>query len=140
MVSKRNVEVTYADTDMMGVVYHANYIVWFELGRNKFLRDAGFSMQECIDRGVIFPIVSVNVQYKSPTKYSDEVEVHTKVAKITKVSTTYIHEVYASGVLSVVGEVVIACVDDKTFKPVNLKKRYPELYQKYSEELVYEEN
>ncbi len=138
MISKRKVEVTYADTDMMGIVYHTNYIVWFELGRSKFLKDAGFSIQECIDRKVVFPIISVNVKYKVPTKYVDDVEIHTKVKKISKVSTTYIHEIYASGVLSVVGEVVIACVDSDSFKPVNLAKRYPELYKKYSEELVYE--
>ncbi|MFV0424787.1 MAG: acyl-CoA thioesterase [Bacilli bacterium] len=138
MISKRKIEVTYADTDMMGIVYHANYIVWFELGRSKFLKDAGFSIQECIDRKVVFPIISVNVKYKAPTRYSDDVEVHTKVKKISKVSTTYIHEIYASGILSVVGEVVIACVDSDSFKPVNLEKRYPELYKKYSEELVYE--
>ncbi len=140
MVSKRSVEVTYSDTDMMGVVYHANYIVWFELGRSKFLKDAGFSMQECIDRDLIFPITSVNIVYKSPTKYEDDVEIHTKVKKISKVSTTYIHEVYASGKLSVVGEVKLAAVDAKTFKPINLGKRFPELFRKYSEELVYEEN
>lgn len=140
MISKRNIEVTYADTDMMGIVYHANYIVWFELGRSQFLKDAGFSMNECIERGVIFPIASVNIKYKSPTKYNDDVVVVTKVAKISKVSTTYVHEVYASGVLSVVGEVVVACVDSKTFKPTNLAKKYPELYKKYNEELVYEEN
>lgn len=140
MISKRNVEVTYADTDMMGIVYHGNYIVWFELGRSQFLKDAGFTMQECIDRGVMFPIVNVSVSYKTPTKYNDEVEVITKISKMSKISTTYVHEVYASGVLSVVGEVVVACVDSKTFKPTNLAKRYPELYTKYSEELVYEKN
>lgn len=138
MISKRKIEVTYADTDMMGVVYHANYIVWFELARSQFLKDAGFSMQECFDRNVMFPIINLNVTYKSPSKYGDDIEVRTRVKKITKVSTIYIHEVYANDVLSVVGEVQIACVDSDTFKPTNLKKVFPELYKKYSEELVYE--
>ncbi len=138
MISKRNIEVTYADTDMMGIVYHANYIVWFELGRSQFLKDAGFTMQECIDRKLIFPIISVNIKYKSPTKYGDDVVVETRVKKMSKVSTTYIHEVYASGVLSVVCELQIACVDSDTFKPVNLKKRFPELFNRYSEAIINE--
>ncbi len=136
MVSIKQVEVTYADTDAMGVVYHANYIVWFELGRSKFFNDAGFSLKECMDKGLIFPVVSVKIDYFTPTKYLDDVEVHTSVKNVSKVATTYLHKVYANGVLSVIGEVKLAHVDADSFKPVNLKKRFEEVYMKYTEEFV----
>ncbi|MFV0499050.1 MAG: acyl-CoA thioesterase [Bacilli bacterium] len=138
MISEKKIEVTYFDTDMMGIVYHANYIIWFELGRSKFLKDAGFTIDDCLMRKLIFPIVSVKVDYKTPTKYGDEVIVKTYVKNITKVSTTYIQEVYSNNILSVTGEVKLATVDRDTFLPVNLKKRYKDLYDKYSKECAYE--
>ncbi len=133
MVSKKKIEVTYADTDMMGVVYHGSYIVWFELARTKFFNDVGFTMQECSERNIMFPIVNLNVQYLSPTKYLDEVEIVTTVKEFSKLSTTYLHKVYASGVLSVVAEVQLVCVDTETFRPTNIKKRFVEVYDKYCE-------
>lgn len=134
MISKRNIEVTYSDTDMMGIVYHANYIVWFELGRSKFLRDMGFSLHDCFDHNLMFPIASINLKYISPTKFLDEVVVETEVLEFSKVSTTYLQKVYANGVLSVEGTVKLAHVDSETFKIVNIKKRYEELYNEYNKE------
>lgn len=131
MVSSKKIEVTYSDTDMMGVVYHANYIVWFELARTQFLHDMGFTMQDCVDRGLIFPITELNIKYIYPTKYLDNVVVKTVVKQISHVTTTYLHEVYANDELSVVCEVTLAHTDINTFKPVSIKKRFRELFDKY---------
>jgi acyl-CoA thioester hydrolase len=64
--------VRYAETDQMGVVYYANYLVWFELGRVEFLRSLGFDYKQMeIEDGCILPVVEANCRYKAPARYDD---------------------------------------------------------------------
>ncbi len=133
MESVKKIEVTYADTDMAGIVYHGSYIPWFELARTQYLQDMGFTMIQCIEKNLVFPITDLQLKYKSPTKYLDDVEIRTTVLKFSKVATTYSHKVYANGVLSVDAQITLAHVDTEQFKVVNLYKRFKELYVKYDE-------
>ncbi len=131
MESIKQIEVTFADTDMAGIVYHASYIPWFELARTKFLSDMGFTMQECINRNLVFPIVDLQLKYKSPTRYLDDVKIVTKLVKVSRSQTTYAHYVYANDVLSVEATITLAHADSDKLQVVNLKKRFEELYNKY---------
>ncbi len=133
MINEKKIEVTYADTDAMGVVYHANYLVWFEIGRSSFYKELGYSMMESIDKGIIFPITNIEIKYKTPSKYGDEISVKTEVFKIKKTSTTYLQRAYANGVLSCEAYITIAHVNAENFKPINIEKFLPEVYYKYSE-------
>jgi len=64
--------VRYAETDQMGVVYYANYLVWFEIGRVEFLRSLGFDYKQIeIEDGCILPVVEANCRYKAPARYDD---------------------------------------------------------------------
>jgi len=64
--------VRYAETDQMGVVYYANYLVWFEIGRVEFLRSLGFDYKQMeIEDGCILPVVEANCRYKAPARYDD---------------------------------------------------------------------
>jgi acyl-CoA thioester hydrolase len=79
--SESQVRVRYAETDQMGVVYHANYLVWFEIGRVDFIRAAGLdyaSMER--DEGALIAVVEVKARYKSPARYDDNLLVRTRLA------------------------------------------------------------
>jgi len=66
--------VRYAETDQMGVVYHANYLVWFEIGRVEFMRSLGFDYRQMeVEDGCILPVVEVTCRYKAPARYDDKI-------------------------------------------------------------------
>jgi acyl-CoA thioester hydrolase len=64
--------VRYAETDQMGVVYYANYLVWFEVGRVEFMRSLGFDYKQMeVEDGCILPVVEANCRYRAPARYDD---------------------------------------------------------------------
>jgi acyl-CoA thioester hydrolase len=73
------VRVRYAETDQMGVVYYANYLVWFELGRVECLRELGlaYSVLEK-DHGCILPVIEAHCRYRAPARYDDEITIETR--------------------------------------------------------------
>lgn len=77
------VRVRYAETDQMGVVYHANYLVWFEVGRVDFIRDMGLdyaSMER--EEGALIAVAEVRARYKAPARYDDLLEIRTRLAGV----------------------------------------------------------
>lgn len=79
------IRVIYADTDAMGIVYHTNYIKWFEVGRNEFLRQLGFLYTDMEKLGHNLPVTEVYCHYLLPTRYDDLVIVETRIEFITRV-------------------------------------------------------
>ncbi len=132
MESIKELEVRYNETDMMGVVYHSNYVVWCELGRTQFFYDMGFSLNYCEEKGIIFPVREVNVKYVKPTKYGEKVFVKTKVKEFTQIKTEYEHLVVnEEGEIKVKATTTVVSVDSKTFKPVRIKSKLPEVWEAY---------
>ena len=81
---RARVRVRYAETDQMGVVYHANYIVWMEVGRVEFCRANGLSYREMEDDGALhLAVIEANCRYISPARYDDEIEIETTIEKAT---------------------------------------------------------
>ena len=76
--SLSTVRVRYAETDKMGVAYHANYLVWFEVGRTDLLRTLGWSYREMEETGVMLPVIEAHCEYRQPSWYDDELEVRTE--------------------------------------------------------------
>jgi acyl-CoA thioester hydrolase len=77
------IRVRYAETDQMGVVYHANYFVWFEVGRVEFLRAMGFSYREMEENDACFiAVVDARCRYKAPAHYDDEIAVRTTLKNV----------------------------------------------------------
>jgi acyl-CoA thioester hydrolase len=75
------VRVRYAETDQMGIVYYANYLVWFELGRVELLRSLGLAYSRLeTDHGCILPVIEATCRYKSPARYDDEILIETRPA------------------------------------------------------------
>lgn len=74
--------VIVADTDAMGIVYYANYLKWFEVGRVELLRKRGMVYRDLTDSGVHLPVVEAKVRYLSPARYDDLLRIHAEVRKI----------------------------------------------------------
>lgn len=77
--------VRFVETDTMGVVHHSKYLHWFEMGRAALLRAGGYSLNDLMDAGILFPIAEVEVKYKNSCKYDDEYEVQTTCTAVTKI-------------------------------------------------------
>jgi acyl-CoA thioester hydrolase len=110
--------VPYADTDKMGVVYYANYLVLFERVRNELLREAGFPYAEFEARGLMLPVVEANCRYHAPAAYDDLLTVSGWFAESRGPRLTIRCEVRRDGVLLASGHTVHACVDLRTRRPV----------------------
>jgi len=87
------VRVRYAETDQMGVVYYANYFVWFEVGRTDLLRSAGWSYREMEADGYTLPVIDAQCAYRESAKYDDELEVRTTGSLMSPVRLQFTYEV-----------------------------------------------
>jgi acyl-CoA thioester hydrolase len=132
LVSEKQIEVRYAETDQMGVVYHANYLVWFELGRTQLIKDLGFEYAEMEKKGVLSPVVDLQISYKKSLKYGQKAIVKTCVKSVGPIKVVYSYEVYNDeGDLCSIGESTHVVVSKEGFKPLKFKKEFPEWYAAY---------
>jgi acyl-CoA thioester hydrolase len=90
------VRVRYAETDRMGVVYYANYFVWFEVGRTEWLRDTGWSYREMEHEGISLPVIEAHCAYRRAARYDDELEIRTRATLVTPVRIRFDYEVWRS--------------------------------------------
>ena len=111
--------VPYADTDMMGVVYYANYLVMFERARNELMRASGYTYKECESEGWGLPVTHAELNYKASAKYDDLLEISAWVQAQKGVRLEIACEVRrkSDGVLLVSGFTRHAFIDLKTFRP-----------------------
>ncbi|MBW4039050.1 MAG: acyl-CoA thioesterase [Acidobacteria bacterium] len=81
--AETRVRVRYAETDQMGVVYHANYLIWFEVGRVEFIRQLGLDYKKMEqEEGAMIAVADVSARYKAPARYDDELLVRTTLAGV----------------------------------------------------------
>ena len=113
----------YEDTDAGGVVYHANYLRYFERGRFEYLRARGLSVADLAERGFIFPVIHLEIDYRSPAVLDDLVRVETEVLEVGKTSFTLGQQVVRTvdGKLLADGRVTLVCVS-----PSMKARRLPE--------------
>lgn len=111
--------VPYADTDQMGVVYYANYLALFERARNELMREAGYTYKRCEDEGWMLPVVHAEVDYKSPARYDDLLEVTAWVSEMRGVRVTISCEVRRKDESELIarGFTRHCFVSTKTFRP-----------------------
>lgn len=162
------IKVRYGETDMMGVVYHANYLLYFEDARIDFLDALDFSYAERIEgAGYMSPIHDIEIHYKAPLRYGEAGVVRTSIAKNLPMRTVYRQQVYRAedvlegeaadevagdpnaegaaatsrrepqlreGATPLVDALVTVCVVERdTFKPVSLRRTFPDLSAKYED-------
>lgn len=105
------VRVRYAETDRMGLLHHANYLVYFEQGRTELLRSLGVSYRDLEDQGYLLVLTKVQVRYRSPARYDDELTLRTTVVRTTLVKIEHRYELLRGGLLLAEGETTLGCVD-----------------------------
>ncbi|HEX8706627.1 MAG TPA: thioesterase family protein [Pyrinomonadaceae bacterium] len=118
--------VRYAETDKMGVVYHANYLVWFEIGRTEFCRTRGFSYRDMEENEDAFLVVAESYcRYKAPARYDDELLVRTHITELRRRSLRFGYEIVrlADGQIIAEGETGHVVTDGK-----GRVKSFPPLY------------
>ena len=95
--SVTRVRVRYAETDRMGVVYYANYFVWFEVARADLLRSLGWTYREMEETGVLLPVIEAHCEYKRPAQYDDEVAIETTGIILSPVRIEFQYRVTVAG-------------------------------------------
>ena len=128
-VSRIRYRVCYGDTDAAGVVYYANYLCYMERGRNSYLRELGMSVRGFHEGGILFPVVEVNLRYRSPAFLEDELIVQTRVARMGPSSILFDQRVFREGEPDVLveGTVRVACID-RDMKPRRLPRKIKQLF------------
>jgi acyl-CoA thioester hydrolase len=123
------VRVRYAETDKMGIVHHANYPVWFELGRSEFCRARGFSYLEMEEKhDALLVVAEIYCRYKAPAYYDDEITVRTKIEEIRSRSMRFVYEVYRQSDETLLAEgETLHVVTDSNKKVRSLPPSYKEL-------------
>jgi acyl-CoA thioester hydrolase len=92
-VGTTRVRVRYAETDLMGVVYYANYLVWFEVARTDWLRGTGWSYREMEAEGTTLPVIESHCQYHRPAHYDDELDIYTRATLLSPVRIRFDYDV-----------------------------------------------
>jgi len=119
--------VRYAETDQMGVVYYANYLVWFEVGRTDFCRQHGFAYREMeVEDGLYITVAEARCRYKAPARYDDELLVRTFLRSVRKRVLVFGYEIHrpATDELLAEGETVHVITDrDGRARPLPDKYR-----------------
>ena len=111
--SVSRVRVRYAETDQMGVVYYANYFVWFEVARTDLLRDAGWSYRSMEAEGFSLPVIEAHCAYRQSARYDDDLDVHTSGTLVSPVRIRFDYDILRAGDRAVVavGYTVHATLD-----------------------------
>jgi acyl-CoA thioester hydrolase len=121
------IRVRYAETDQMGIVHHANYLTWFEVGRSDLCRAKGFSYKEMeVEGDVMMVVAEAYCRYKSPAFYEDVLSVRTQVGELRSRSIRFIYEVFRESDETLIAEgETLHVVTDKNKKVITL----PEIYR-----------
>jgi acyl-CoA thioester hydrolase len=127
--STSTLRVRYAETDKMGVVYYANYLVWFEVARTDLLRTLGWSYREMEHTGVSLPVIETHCEYHRPARYDDEIEIRTEGRMLSPVRIEFRYDVFRqeNGTLSASGRTVHASVNADG-RPCRLPLRIREVF------------
>lgn len=133
-VNTKEIEIRYGETDQMGVVYHANYIIWMELGRAQLIRDLGYEYGDLEKDGYVSPVMDLSIKYKAALRYGQKVFIKTWIKSNDRLRTTYEYEIlHEDGTIAATAESMHILVTKDTMRPVSLKKVAPQWFAKYEE-------
>jgi acyl-CoA thioester hydrolase len=131
-MNKLNIRVSYRDTDKMGVVYYANYFVFFEMGRTELMRQIGFTYDEMEKQGLYFPVVNAQCNYHAPAHYDDLITVETTISELKNVTVTFSYKIKCDDKVLVTGSTKHPLVN-YAFKPTRIPQNLKDLLQGHVE-------
>jgi acyl-CoA thioester hydrolase len=129
--NETTIRVRYAETDQMGVVYYANYFVWFEIGRVEFLREAGFSYRDMErENGCFIAVVDARCRYRAPVRYDEQIVIRTRLSFIRGSAIQFAYEALRAFDRSLVAEgETTHMVTDAQMKVCPLPARYARAFE-----------
>ena len=130
-VNETRLRVRYAETDQMGVVYHSNHLIWFEIGRVELMRQLGFSYRDMErDDGCFIAVAEARCRYRAPIYYDDEVIIRTKLTNVRESVVHFSYELVrgGNGALLAEGE-TIHIVTDGNFKIIAIPEKYLKIFR-----------
>lgn len=134
-INETNIVPRYSETDQMGVIYHSNYLVWFEVGRTDYLKNFSMSYRDMEEMGVMLPVIEANCKYKVSAKYADDLIIRTVVESITPVRIKFNYIIMREQDKVTIADGFTEHVFSSTEngKPVNIKKKFPDLFKQLEE-------
>ena len=127
----QEIRILYSDTDSYGVVWHGAYTKWFEAARVGLVEELGLELEALENSGIVFPVVEMNIRYKSSAKMNERIVIKTKISELKPLSVTFEHKVYEqkTNTLRVIAHTTIVVIDTKTGKM--LRKMPEDMYNKF---------
>jgi acyl-CoA thioester hydrolase len=130
---QHQLRVRYEETDQMSVVYHANYLTWFEIGRTELIRSLGYPYRKIEEKGLLLPVTEAELKFKKPARYDDLVGIYTRVAQMSSVRLQFAYEIRRMNEeepeeLLVTGTSSHVWVNP-SWRPLRIEKEAPELWQ-----------
>lgn len=117
-VSETKLTTRYGETDQMGIIYHANYINYYEVARTEMIREMGYPYQTMESDGIMMPVIEVQCKYHRPAYYDEELTIRTIVKELPTSRITFHYEIYnEKQELINTGIAVMAFMDSKTRRP-----------------------
>lgn len=131
-VHVNELRVIYGDTDQMGFAYYANYLRWFEVARNEFMRTLGFTYRRLEDEGIILPVVEATCRYQSPAYYDDLLQIHAWIEDLGRVRVRFAYQIVRAGETTplATGHTVHASLD-RDSNPRRLPAAFLEALQRF---------
>ena len=134
-ISETDIEVRYAETDQMGIVYYANYFTWFDIGRTKLVKDLGFRYTEMEKDGYLAPVLDAQANFKKSVLYGGYAKVRIWIEEYDGIKTVYGYEILdEQGNICVTGSSSHILVKKGSFRPVAMKKVFPDWHEIYEKE------
>jgi acyl-CoA thioester hydrolase len=124
--SVSTVRVRYAETDQMGVAYHANYFVWFEVARTDWLRTFGVTYRELEAEGLFLPVIEAHCEYRASARYDDDLRITATARLVSAVRVAFDYEITGPAMVVAAGHTVHATLD-RQGRPVRVPARVKEL-------------
>lgn len=122
-MAKITIKARYNETDQMGVIYHANYLNWFTLGRDALFEELEVDYRELEEEGIYLPVSEVNCKYIKSAKYNDQIEIEAEIKEFRGVKLTISYNIYRDNELLAKGYSIHGFVN-REMKPIILKRTH----------------
>ncbi|MEW6128391.1 MAG: thioesterase family protein [Acidobacteriota bacterium] len=125
IISESRIRVRYAETDQMGVAYHGNYLVWFEVGRSQYCNDCGFSYRQMEEELQLYMIVAeAYCRYKNAARYEDELTVKTTLKAITRRTVRFAYEIHRDDGVHIASGETLHILINKDSRPSSMPEKF----------------
>jgi acyl-CoA thioester hydrolase len=119
LTSRMNLIVRFCETDLMGIVHHANYLQYCEAGRVEWLHRRGVSYEAWVHKGIHLPVAEAKLRYRRPARFDETLVVETTCSEVTRVTVNFIYRIMRGDDLICRGETLLACVgNDLSLKSI----------------------